>query len=235
FGGVPEWLKGADCKSVGLAPTLVRIQPPPPKMQTWRRTGSGVMSPPFFCGLPAPLFQDFPAAGCRRARAAPPRSNTFLVVMTWHARCYVVLAPMSAPADRSGAIRGELMEISVDSAPMARGHVGFPAAPWVLRGVLHASVWSVPLRDLPFVAAPGARACTIRGQALIVTGWGSYAPGGTLSYNEMLTAVAVRVPGLFAPACSIGPIWVDSDASSVGGQSLWQIPKRLARFDTASR
>ena len=29
-GGVPEWLKGADCKSVGLAPTLVRIQPPPP-------------------------------------------------------------------------------------------------------------------------------------------------------------------------------------------------------------
>lgn len=30
-GGVPEWLKGADCKSVGLAPTLVRIQPPPPE------------------------------------------------------------------------------------------------------------------------------------------------------------------------------------------------------------
>ena len=29
-GGVPEWLKGADCKSVGLTPTLVRIQPPPP-------------------------------------------------------------------------------------------------------------------------------------------------------------------------------------------------------------
>ena len=33
-GGVPEWLKGADCKSVGLAPTLVRIQPPPPETQT---------------------------------------------------------------------------------------------------------------------------------------------------------------------------------------------------------
>src|SRR5690554_6375324 len=30
FGGMPEWLKGADCKSVGLAPTLVRIQLPPP-------------------------------------------------------------------------------------------------------------------------------------------------------------------------------------------------------------
>ena len=32
-GGVPEWLKGADCKSVGLAPTLVRIQSPPPETQ----------------------------------------------------------------------------------------------------------------------------------------------------------------------------------------------------------
>ena len=30
-GGVPEWLKGADCKSVDLASTLVRIQPPPPE------------------------------------------------------------------------------------------------------------------------------------------------------------------------------------------------------------
>lgn len=127
------------------------------------------------------------------------------------------------------------MEILADSAAMARGHVGFPAAPWVLQGVLHASVWRVPLRDLPFVAAPGARACTMMGQALIVTGWASYAPGGTLSYNEMLTALAVRVPSLFAPACTIGPIWVDSDASAIGGQSLWEIPKRMASFDTASR
>ncbi len=34
-GGVPEWLKGTDCKSVAYA-TLVRIQPPPPF------TGAGV-------------------------------------------------------------------------------------------------------------------------------------------------------------------------------------------------
>ena len=31
---MPEWLKGADCKSVGLAPTLVRIQLPPPQLQS---------------------------------------------------------------------------------------------------------------------------------------------------------------------------------------------------------
>src|SRR4026208_177888 len=28
-GGMPEWLKGADCKSAGLAPTKVRILLPP--------------------------------------------------------------------------------------------------------------------------------------------------------------------------------------------------------------
>lgn len=31
-GGMSEWLKEADCKSVGPAPTLVRIQLPPPAL-----------------------------------------------------------------------------------------------------------------------------------------------------------------------------------------------------------
>jgi hypothetical protein len=43
LGGVPERLKGADCKSVGLAPTLVRIQPPPPA-DIRRRCGCGSVS-----------------------------------------------------------------------------------------------------------------------------------------------------------------------------------------------
>src|SRR5215467_647308 len=30
-GGVPKRPKGADCKSAGSTPSLVRIQPPPPK------------------------------------------------------------------------------------------------------------------------------------------------------------------------------------------------------------
>src|SRR3954469_22415634 len=40
-GGVPERLKGADCKSVGLAPTLVRIQPPPPVVGCLQRREGG--------------------------------------------------------------------------------------------------------------------------------------------------------------------------------------------------
>ena len=34
YGGMPERLKGADCKSVGLAPTLVQIQLPPPRQNS---------------------------------------------------------------------------------------------------------------------------------------------------------------------------------------------------------
>src|SRR3954468_23719545 len=41
-GGVPERLKGADCKSVGLAPTLVRIQPPPPVVGCLQKRKAGV-------------------------------------------------------------------------------------------------------------------------------------------------------------------------------------------------
>ena len=36
YGGVPEWPKGADCKSVAIA-SVVRIHPPPPKCLANRR------------------------------------------------------------------------------------------------------------------------------------------------------------------------------------------------------
>ena len=34
-GGIPEWPKGADCKSAGLRPTEVRILLPPPIERFW--------------------------------------------------------------------------------------------------------------------------------------------------------------------------------------------------------
>ncbi len=44
LGGVPEWLKGADCKSAGLRPTKVRILPSPPRSlgEAERSTALGV-------------------------------------------------------------------------------------------------------------------------------------------------------------------------------------------------
>jgi hypothetical protein len=38
---VPEWLKGADCKSAGLRPTKVRILLPPPTDETCGETDGG--------------------------------------------------------------------------------------------------------------------------------------------------------------------------------------------------
>ena len=36
FGGVPEWPKGADCKSAAQA-SMVRIRPPPPFLSKYSR------------------------------------------------------------------------------------------------------------------------------------------------------------------------------------------------------
>ena len=45
YGGMPERLKGADCKSVGLAPTLVQIQLPPPRQKNPEDNGDWQASP----------------------------------------------------------------------------------------------------------------------------------------------------------------------------------------------
>ena len=45
YGGMPERLKGADCKSVGLAPTLVQIQLPPPRQKNHEDDGNWQASP----------------------------------------------------------------------------------------------------------------------------------------------------------------------------------------------
>lgn len=107
----------------------------------------------------------------------------------------------------------------------------FPPAPWRLRGHALVSVWRVPLRGLPTQAPAGARLVTLAGHALCATVWAAYEPGGTLAYNELLFATAVRKAGLLAPACTVGPIWVDDDAAAAGGRTLWGIPKRMGVFE----
>jgi len=36
-----------------------------------------------------------------------------------------------------------------------------------------------------------------------------------------------------APACTVGPIWVDNEIAAAGGRTLWGIPKDLATFEPA--
>ena len=110
----------------------------------------------------------------------------------------------------------------------------FPRAPWSLRGSAMISVWRVPLDALPVAAANGARLVSLGRQALCATVWARYEPGGTLAYNELLFAVAVQSSGIVAPACTVGPIWVDDEAAAAGGRTLWGIPKRMGVFQAGS-
>ena len=97
-----------------------------------------------------------------------------------------------------------------------------PPSPWNLRGRLHLSVFVLPARRLP--ALPGGlRPLTVAGRALVGAAWVRYEPGGTLHYQELLTAVLLR--GL---RVSVMDIWVDSEPSRDGGRALWAIPKDLA-------
>lgn len=105
-----------------------------------------------------------------------------------------------------------------------------PPAPWHLHGAACVSLWRVPAELLP-VPSAGVSYANVAGQALVVTAWVRYEPGGTLSYDELAAAVLVRGAGLFSPACTIPHIWVNDPVAAAGGRRLWAIPKDLAEFE----
>lgn len=123
----------------------------------------------------------------------------------------------------------------MEHTPPVASHHAYdgPAAPWSLHGSMCASLWRLPVGDLPWQPPGRARVLSLAGHALVVTAWANYEPGGTLSYREFLFAVAVRGAGVLGPACTVGPIWVDDHVAAAGGQHLWGIPKRLGVFDAA--
>ncbi|MEH6387876.1 acetoacetate decarboxylase family protein [Pseudomonas profundi] len=104
-----------------------------------------------------------------------------------------------------------------------------PPAPWQLQGSACVSLWRLPTEALPD-SAPGIRFVDVAGHTLVATLWARYAPGGTLSYDELAVAVMARGAGLFNPACSIINIWVSDPLAAAGGTRLWAIPKELANF-----
>lgn len=103
----------------------------------------------------------------------------------------------------------------------------FPPEPWDLHGQAVASVFLVPVHDLP-EPPPGTRVVTVAGRAVVTAAFFRYEEPSPLTYDEVMATVLVR-QGLRLRVW-ITHIWVDSPASRDGGRALWAIPKDLLRF-----
>ncbi|MFC5142127.1 acetoacetate decarboxylase family protein [Actinomycetospora rhizophila] len=105
----------------------------------------------------------------------------------------------------------------------------YPPEPWTLVGRMDVSTFLVPTDTLPTATWPDRwNPLAIGGRTPVGAAWVRYAPGGAMSYRELLVAVAGRVGPRIRP--HIVAIWVDSPASRDGGRELWGIPKGLASF-----
>jgi hypothetical protein len=94
--------------------------------------------------------------------------------------------------------------------------------------MLHASVWRVPVAEVPATFPPGVRPSVWFGRTTVVTAWVIYEPGSVLDYHELMAVVRVRLKR--RTFNTVTHIWVDNYASLVGGRELWGIPKELATF-----
>jgi hypothetical protein len=94
--------------------------------------------------------------------------------------------------------------------------VPFPSPPWFLHGHMWLSLF-------PVTSGTPDRPAGLYGVAFV-----DYKPGSALTYQELLVARLVRDGAV--PRVSITDIWVNSEASRVGGRSLWSIPKETANL-----
>lgn len=93
----------------------------------------------------------------------------------------------------------------------------FPSPPWQLRATFWLSVFAV------------SSGTSERGPGLYGAAFVDYAPGGDLSYRELLVSRLVADGPV--PTVTVTDIWVDSPESLEGGRALWAIPKSRASFD----
>lgn len=104
----------------------------------------------------------------------------------------------------------------------------YPPEPWQLTGRLLLSVLRVPERSVPRLAGAtphGHRPLRLGGDVLLGLALVHYAPGGVLSYDELLAAVLTVPAGRPRAHVTIPRIWVTSAESAAGGRELWAIPK----------
>jgi hypothetical protein len=104
----------------------------------------------------------------------------------------------------------------------------YPPEPWELRGQLQASLFLVPLTNIPVDLPPGCRPVRLGQRGVVAAVWVAYEAGRMPDYRELMTMLLVRRGLRLLP--TITHIWVDSPVSRAGGRALWGIPKELASF-----
>jgi hypothetical protein len=107
--------------------------------------------------------------------------------------------------------------------------VGYPPAPWHLRGAAYLSLWQISASRLPQICmSRDVRPMAVLGRVLVGAAFAVYEPDGVLAYDELLLAVQVHGRPI---SVSVPYIWVDHPASVAGARALWSIPKQGADFE----
>jgi acetoacetate decarboxylase len=109
--------------------------------------------------------------------------------------------------------------------------VDYPPAPWHLTGEMFGLWTKIPAKHVPADFRPERIRTTQRDGSVLVAAYViDYRDPGMLAYRELV--VSAILPKMTYPSqASIRRIWVDSPESLAGGRELWDIPKRLAKFD----
>jgi hypothetical protein len=106
----------------------------------------------------------------------------------------------------------------------------YPPAPWRLRGQAIVAVRLVPetvARSL--VPAEVRIVCVRPGSTIAVLYLSRYRDSPVGEYHEAIVAPALaRIGG--KPACWISHIVVDSEAATIAGRAIWDLPKHAASF-----
>ncbi|MGJ9423482.1 acetoacetate decarboxylase family protein [Aeromicrobium sp. CF3.5] len=108
----------------------------------------------------------------------------------------------------------------------------YPVEPWDLHGHAYVGVWLLPAGAAPPPASAVTRSVHLFGRTIVSAAFFRYDQPSPLTYDEIMSTVLVRHG--WRPRVSITHIWVDSEASRVGGRALWAIPKDLAEFHRQS-
>ena len=110
----------------------------------------------------------------------------------------------------------------------------YPPAPWTLSGEAIVSAQLLPISKVRARIPSALRIVpALPGRTLGVIALIRYGEGSSLQYHELIVAPAI-VSMRARVGSWISDIFVDNEASRLGGRELWNLPKQLAHFSWRS-